>query len=76
MKNLVKGIIRKAANVALDKTTPLDTNVAEINPYTFRKTEFPRKRINLLVPSVNPEHVFGGISTALKFFEELAAKTG
>ena len=41
MKNLVKGIIRKAANVALDKTTPLDTNVAEITPYTFRKTEFP-----------------------------------
>lgn len=76
MKNLVKGIIRKAANVALDKTTPLDTNVAEITPYTFRKIDHPRKRINLLVPSVNPEHVFGGISTALKFFEELAAKTG
>lgn len=76
MKNLVKGIIRKAAHVALDKTTPLDTNVAEITPYTFRKIEYPRRRLNLLVPSVNPEHVFGGISTALKFFEELAGKTG
>jgi len=28
-------------------------------------------RINLVVPSVNQEHVFGGISTALTFFEFL-----
>ena len=76
MKNLVKGVIRKAAHVAINKTTPMDTNIAEITPYTFRKTEYPRKRLNLLVPSVNPEHVFGGISTALRFFEEAAAATG
>lgn len=76
MKNLVKGVIRKAAHVAIDKTTPMDTNIAEITPYTFRKVDFPEKRINLLVPSINPEHVFGGISTALKFFEELTEKTG
>ena len=76
MKNLVKGVIRKAAHVAIDKTTPMDTNIAEITPYTFRKAQFPEKRINLLVPSINPEHVFGGISTALKFFGELCEKTG
>lgn len=76
MKNLVKGVIRKAAHVAIDKTTPMDTNIAEITPYTFRKVDFAEKRINLLVPSINPEHVFGGISTALKFFEELCEKTG
>lgn len=76
MKNLVKGVLRKAAHAAIDMTTPLDTNIAEITPYTFRRTEFGEKRINLLVPSINPEHVFGGISTALKFFEELCEKTG
>ena len=76
MKNLVKGVIRKAAHVAIEKTTPMDTNIAEITPYTFRKIDFPEKRINLLVPSINPEHVFGGISTALKFFGELGEKTG
>ncbi|MGI6096125.1 MAG: glycosyltransferase [Lachnospiraceae bacterium] len=50
----------------------IDTHIAEINPYTFRKGEHLRRRLNLLLPSINPEHVFGGISTALKFFEKLA----
>lgn len=53
-----------------------DTHIAEINPYEFRKIEYPRKRINLLLPSINSEHVFGGISTALKFFEQLADELG
>ena len=57
MKNLVKGVIRKAAHVAIEKTTPMDTNIAEITPYTFRKIDFPEKRINLLVPSINPEQI-------------------
>lgn len=53
-----------------------DTHIAEINPYRFRKGDYPRIRINLLLPSINPEHVFGGISTALKFFEELTERSG
>lgn len=50
--------------------------VPEALEYNFRLVEYPRKRLNLLVPSINPEHVFGGISTALKFFYELCEKTG
>lgn len=50
----------------------VDTHIAEINPYIFRKGNYSRRRINLLLPSINPEHVFGGISTAIKFFEQLA----
>lgn len=53
-----------------------ETEICEIAPYTLRKVEYPRKRINLLVPSVNPEHVFGGIATALKFYNELASNLG
>lgn len=51
-------------------------SIPEIGAYTLRVVEHPRKRMNLLVPSVNAEHVFGGISTALKFFETLCAATG
>ena len=54
----------------------LDTNVYEITPYTFRKIEYPNRRMNLLVPSINAEHVFGGISTALKFFDTLVKALG
>lgn len=53
-----------------------DVQVAEILQYNFRKSEFSETRLNLLVPSINPEHVFGGISTALKFFEELVEMSG
>lgn len=50
--------------------------IPEITPYIFRESNFKGKRINLLVPSINPEHVFGGIATALKFFDELVEKSG
>lgn len=53
-----------------------ELQIPEILKYSFRKSEFSNKRINLLVPSINSEHVFGGISTALKFFEELVEKSG
>lgn len=53
-----------------------ELQIPEILKYSFRKSEFQGKRLNLLVPSINEEHVFGGISTALKFFEELVEKSG
>jgi GT2 family glycosyltransferase len=60
----------------VEAVSALDTNIYEITPYTFRLAAYPAKRINLLVPSLNPEHVFGGISTALKFFEQLIERLG
>ncbi len=56
--------------------TAFDVKVDEINPYKFVPQEGGNKRLNLLVPSINPEHVFGGISTALKFYKELAETLG
>ena len=35
-----------------------------------------RPRINLIIPTVNPEQVFGGVATALKVFNALAASLG
>jgi hypothetical protein len=54
----------------------LDVEVHEITPYTFRKCEYAAKRLNLLVPSINTCHVFGGISTALKFYDRMLQTTG
>ena len=53
-----------------------EVQIPEIFEFQFRQSEFKEKRLNLLVPSINPEHVFGGISTALKFFDELVEKSG
>ena len=51
-------------------------DIAEISPYYFRPIKRDKKRINIILPSLNPEHVFGGIATALKFYETVAAKWG
>lgn len=70
--------IMKFINNSNEKNIMKDSEIQipEILEYQFRKIDFPEKRLNLLVPSINPEHVFGGISTALKFFDELVEKTG
>lgn len=50
-------------------------SINEIRPLQFKPdTKNSVLRINLLVPSVNPEDIFGGISTALSFFERLVSK--
>lgn len=59
-----------------NKKMAFNTHIAEINPYTFCVGNHEKKRINILVPSINTEHVFGGIATALKFFEKFAEISG
>lgn len=71
--DMMKAMKNKNSN---KKMSEAEVSVAEILPYKFRKCDFKEKRFNLLVPSLNPEHVFGGISTALKFFEKLASESG
>ncbi|AKB33546.1 hypothetical protein MSSIH_2856 [Methanosarcina siciliae HI350] len=44
-------------------------SIPEITSLTPKETNFKGKRLNLLVPSLEKEHIFGGISTALNLFE-------
>lgn len=54
----------------------ISTNIPEVQEIVPREfKQYKNKRINLLVPSLNVEHVFGGIATALKFYKELGSKT-
>lgn len=59
-----------------DERRVMQVSLPEVTPIRFRKIEYPNKRLNILLPSLNQEHVFGGISTAYKFFKELVEKTG
>jgi O-antigen biosynthesis protein len=36
-----------------------------------KRSQFDFKRINLVLPSINEEHFFGGVATALKIFEAM-----
>lgn len=46
--------------------------IRDIAPVKMRRSDMPEPRINLLIPSIRKEHSYGGVSTALKFFEELS----
>lgn len=65
---------KKIKNVA-QKNILFQSNIPEITPIFIKKTKIPfEKRVNLLVPSLNREHFFGGIATALKFFNSILEK--
>lgn len=55
-----------------------DPSLPEITPLVPRKLDAlgDKFRINLVTTSLNPIHVFGGISTALKFFDALTETLG
>ncbi len=55
----------------LSGLTSVEQTYPEVQSYIYYPSDNPRPRINLLVPSINPLHVFGGISTALRIFNEL-----
>ena len=48
-----------------------ECKIPEIEPIIAREDLSEEFRLNLLTPSVDNAHVFGGISTAIKFFEDL-----
>mgnify|MGYP005845559727 CR=1 FL=1 len=53
-----------------------ETEVAETKPFNCRKSSSDAPRLNLLIPGLSIEQVFGGINTALSFFEVLAKDMG
>ena len=40
-------------------------------PVLFKKNDFKQSRINLLIPTLEPEKAYGGIMTAIKLFKEI-----
>ncbi|MGN6366218.1 rhamnosyltransferase WsaF family glycosyltransferase [Asticcacaulis taihuensis] len=48
----------------------------EICNVQLRPEASQRQRFTLLLPTLNPEKVFGGISSAIRLFREMAAKLG
>lgn len=52
--------------------SPPHVSVGEITPLNPRRSDQHQKRLNLLIPSINKEDFFGGISTALRFFDKLS----
>lgn len=48
--------------------------ITQVNPVPIRKSRYDFIRFNLMVPSLNSEHLFGGIATAVRLFKEVIQK--
>lgn len=48
-----------------------ESDIVEVRLLNCCETSFNSPRLNLLVPGLSIQHVFGGISTALSFFETM-----
>ena len=51
-------------------------DLLETKPLHFRREEQSSRRINLVIPSINQEDMYGGIATAIKFFERIVDDLG
>lgn len=81
MKHLLKKLLSKNKNIKkiavdLKNNIQLDTNIPEITPINARRSLVfdKEQRLNLILPSINREHIFGGISTAIKIFDEITSR--
>ncbi|OBQ91348.1 rhamnan synthesis F family protein [Mesorhizobium sp. AA23] len=52
----------------------LSRDYGELRPLKMTRSNSKRPRINLLLPTIDPLWIFGGISTAIKVFDEVAAE--
>jgi len=67
--NLARQIYRVIKGIDFSYSIP------QITPIKIVKSRFRFKRINLVIPSINKEHHFGGVSTALDLFNAIASQT-
>jgi len=52
---------------------PMPLGIVEITPYTPRESFGTAPRLNLILPSINAQHYFGGIHTAVLLYRALCA---
>ncbi|WP_331297305.1 rhamnan synthesis F family protein [Methylobacterium hispanicum] len=76
--DLDQDLLRACRTLLNNRLPTLDKrnlNLELINTLTRRDTN-SRPRLNLLIPTLSPEFRFGGINTAIRIFEEIAAELG
>lgn len=72
----VPRVISRKERMMREARDDMWVELSSIRPLRFAKTsKSVSARLNLLIPSVNQEDVFGGISTALNFFERIVSDT-
>lgn len=68
--SLTQGLYRRLNFYAFSRS------LNQITPLAVRKSRHDFRRLNLVIPSINREHTFGGISTALQLYRGLVRELG
>lgn len=72
MIGLMKHFAPERVNVLKNLVRGMPVGLPETRLINVRCSEIVKPRINLLIPAIDKRHVYGGISTALNLFKELA----
>ncbi len=70
----IKHLPTKTNENVVNNRIIVDYTIPEIKKINVLSCSTERKRINILIPSMNKEKVFGGIATAMKFFNSFDDK--
>jgi hypothetical protein len=69
-------VYRPLLTLSVTGEYPLNRAIPTCRELLFTPSFLTKKRVILLVPSVNPRQTFGGIATALKIFRDMIRRAG
>ncbi len=72
LRKVLTKLDRPLISGAISGHLPLGREIPDTREFLFSASLSDRRRFVLLVPSVNPRHTYGGISTAIKLFKDIA----
>ena len=72
MRDAIRGPAPQQATARKRPVDAADPGITELHRVAPRRTDFVGSRLNLLLPTLEPNRVFGGARTALDLFEGLA----
>ena len=74
LKSLMPPVLRRAAMALRDALNGPGIEYDVLRDYVFAPDPAPAPRINLILPAVSAQTEFGGVSTGLNFFADLAVR--
>ncbi len=76
IRGLLHLVFRSVLAKPLTTYPPLERSLPVVKPIVVTPSNIGRARLNLLIPTINPYQVFGGVATAVKIFNTLRAELG
>jgi hypothetical protein len=67
----LRSAVKRLLQTSIPVPPPMPLGIVEITPYSPRESLGTAPRLNLILPSINAQHYFGGIHTAVLLYRAL-----